>query len=146
MDRRTALAVLGLGDAEARDPATVKRAYRRALLSAHPDKATDPSTMRPSVDLVRQSFAVLSSNFSQDGKVTLREENERVDLDEFDYRDGRYWRPCRCGHGFAVSEADLARGDDLVACEGCSLLVRVLYEEADNVDDEEEEGKEEDQL
>lgn len=57
---------------------------------------------------------------------------QAVDLDDFEY-DGereRWTRACRCGagEGFVITEDDLAAGDDVVGCCGCSLWVKVGYE------------------
>lgn len=57
---------------------------------------------------------------------------QSVDLDDFDYDEERkcWTRACRCGagEGFVITEEDLAAGDDVVGCCGCSLWVKVGYE------------------
>lgn len=39
--------------------------------------------------------------------------------------------PCRCGQEYVVSVEDLEEGIDVIGCAGCSLRIRVLYEEED---------------
>lgn len=70
---------------------------------------------------------------------------ETVDLDDlaFDERKGLYHRGCRCGQtrGYCFKEQDLddvaEHGELMVECMGCSLWLRVLFEE---VTDEEDDG------
>jgi diphthamide biosynthesis protein 4 len=67
---------------------------------------------------------------------------ETVDLDdmEWDDRKGLYYRGCRCGNsrGYCFREMDLEEvgeaGELLVECVGCSLWLRVLFEEAEDED------------
>lgn len=58
----------------------------------------------------------------------------QVDLDDMEghmSKDGRlsFSHPCRCGQAFACAESDLSETADslLVQCQGCSLIIRVLY-------------------
>ncbi|KAK8114717.1 diphthamide biosynthesis protein 4 [Apiospora kogelbergensis] len=74
---------------------------------------------------------------------------ETVDLDDlsWDGKRGMYYRSCRCGQkrGFRFKEDDLEEsgedGELLVECSGCSLSLKVLFEEV--TDDEEEDEEEE---
>lgn len=54
-----------------------------------------------------------------------------VDLDEFEALDDEgAWRlTCRCTGTYTLTETDLDQGRDVVGCSGCSLLVRVTYQE-----------------
>lgn len=69
---------------------------------------------------------------------------ETADLDDlaFDERRGLYHRSCRCGQarGYCFREQDLddvaEHGELMVECVGCSLWLRVLFEEV--TDDEED--------
>ncbi|KAI9783997.1 MAG: hypothetical protein M1839_002942 [Geoglossum umbratile] len=62
---------------------------------------------------------------------------ETVDLDdlEFDEDHAIWYRSCRCGddRGFTVSEDQLAEeannGEIIVGCRGCSLWLRIQFEE-----------------
>ena len=71
---------------------------------------------------------------------------ETFDLEELKYNeDTDIWsRQCRCGDegGYALAESDMERetehGEIYIACKGCSLSIRVLFEVAPlgNVEDE----------
>ena len=71
---------------------------------------------------------------------------ETVDLDDLvlDERKGLYHRGCRCGQarGYCFREQDLddvaEHGELMVECMGCSLWLRVLFEEV--TDDEEDDA------
>lgn len=68
---------------------------------------------------------------------------DTVDFDDMDFLpDSQAWSwPCRCGNamGFAVTEEALedtpidedGRGELIVACEGCSLYKRVVFEDTE---------------
>ena len=58
----------------------------------------------------------------------------QADLDDMERRvnkDGSlsFSHPCRCGQAFVCAESDLSETADslLVQCQGCSLIIRVLY-------------------
>ena len=58
----------------------------------------------------------------------------QVDLDDMGGhldKDGSlsFLHPCRCGQAFVCAESDLSETADslLVQCQGCSLIIRVLY-------------------
>ncbi|CAG8483765.1 6301_t:CDS:2 [Ambispora gerdemannii] len=51
-----------------------------------------------------------------------------------------YTLECRCSSHYIITEEDLENGIDIVACGGCSLRVRVLYDVADDDNEEEEEN------
>ena len=58
----------------------------------------------------------------------------QVDLDDMKpltAQDGseRFMYPCRCGEDYMCREQDLTESADslLVQCQGCSLIIRVLY-------------------
>lgn len=58
-----------------------------------------------------------------------------VDLDDMECKSGsdgapRYYHPCRCGAVYEVAESELLAGVDTFNCTGCSLNIRVLFEEA----------------
>lgn len=134
-------------------PALLKKAYHRALLLHHPDKLkSQPSTsssIKPqfTVDQITTAYTTLSTlELRQEYEKQLAVSNppnidgvdegkvlQTVDLDDFDYDEERkqWTKACRCGEeeGFVVTEGDLAVGDDVVGCCGCSLWVKVGYEE-----------------
>jgi hypothetical protein len=56
-----------------------------------------------------------------------------VDLDDMEYNEEKleYSLACRCrGEGFKITEEQLEQGIDRTACGTCSLLIKILYEEA----------------
>ncbi|KAI1828003.1 hypothetical protein F4861DRAFT_237627 [Xylaria intraflava] len=71
---------------------------------------------------------------------------ETVDLDDLDYdeRTGLYYGSCRCGNdrGFQFTEAQLAEHEDdlvlTVQCLDCSLWMRVLFDAAEDSEDEQQ--------
>ena len=130
------------------DPsALIKKAYHRALLQNHPDKASSsPSSASPSVytvDQITRAFTVLSSpsqRASYDASLRLQTTDgqgtpgnlttkfqtgvENVDLDDLTFDDAEecWYRSCRCGNdrGYLFREADLEEvGDEGELMVGC---------------------------
>ena len=129
-------------DSQTNPTQLIKRAYHRALLRNHPDKATSsqpPSSQSPpsqpsafTVDQITAAFNTLSSPASRRAYDTVlrisrprgastRDANfqtgvENVDLDDlaFDEKDQCWYRPCRCGNerGYLFREADLEEAGD----------------------------------
>lgn len=128
----------------------IKRAYHRALLRNHPDKATSNSNIF-TIDQITTALNVLSSPASRsvydsalrvsrpagadsrDG--TFQTGVENVDLDDlaFDEEDECWYRSCRCGNerSYLFSETDLEEvgdeGELVVGCLDCSLWLRVHF-------------------
>lgn len=134
--------------------ALIKRAYHRALLRNHPDKARKSSAQEETtytVDQISQAFAILSSptkraeydmalrlarNAGDDGQLSRFQTGiENVDLDdlEFDENEERWFRSCRCGNdrGYTFQEQDLEEAQELgelmVGCHDCSLWLKVHF-------------------
>lgn len=139
------------------DPAPlIKRAYRRALLQNHPDKAT--SSQKPtvperaySIDQITKAFNILSSpaqRAAYDTSLRLQSNPEghglgtkfqtgveNTDLDDldFDAQEECWYRSCRCGNerGYLFQEDDLVEvsdeGELMVGCLDCSLWLRVHF-------------------
>lgn len=147
------------------DPAAfVKRAYHRALLKNHPDKAKSSSQPPHTIDQITTAWEVLSSprqRAEYDAQLRLSRDSgrdggdelqvfhtgvENVDLDDlaFDERAGSWSRSCRCGNekGYVFTEDDLLEaGDDgllMVGCLDCSLWLRVHFA---MIEDEDEDGE-----
>jgi diphthamide biosynthesis protein 4 len=136
-------------------PQTIKDAYRRALLTHHPDKSSPHSVAKPTIDEITLAYRTLSDHLlraAHDKEIRLRPPQnpsqrgdervfhtglDTVDLDDLSYDDDvRVWyRACRCGQerGFVVDEEQLEKaaerheGEVLVGCRGCSLWLRVLF-------------------
>lgn len=146
------------------DPsALIKRAYHRALLRNHPDKAqpsTSPASSAFTIDQITTALNVLYNprsrtaydaalRLSRPASATGRNASfqtgvENVDLDDlaFDEQAECWYRPCRCGNdrGYLFREVDLEEAGDegelIVGCQDCSLWLRVHFAVVEN----EEEG------
>lgn len=143
----------------------LKRAYRRALLQNHPDKAaggidTNRGTVY-TVDQITIAFNVLSSpkeRAAYDNSLRLTrvdsEANfqvefqtgvENVDLDDLPYDETtrQWYRSCRCGNekAYIFHESDLDdcgdQGELMVGCQDCSLWLRVHFAVAEDSDTDE---------
>ncbi|KAK8049492.1 hypothetical protein PG994_011222 [Apiospora phragmitis] len=103
------------------------------------------------------STTTSSSSSSRNGNNTTRSQHsqqhhefktgvETVDLDDlsWDGKRGMYYRSCRCGQkrGFRFREDDLEEsgedGELMVECSGCSLSLKVLFEEVTEDEDDED--------
>ncbi|KAL5614388.1 hypothetical protein BROUX41_004494 [Berkeleyomyces rouxiae] len=130
----------------------LKRAYHRALLQNHPDKAaSSPATATAlhTVDAISTAYRHLSSpalkaaydqtlltappsRLARKGSFQTAED---IDLDDlaFDEASETWSRACRCGNdkGFAFGEQDLEDAGDggelLVGCVDCSLWLKVHF-------------------
>ncbi len=54
-----------------------------------------------------------------------------IDLDDMTYDESAktFHLDCRCGgEGFTVTEEDLERGVDRIACATCSLMIKLMYQ------------------
>jgi DnaJ-class molecular chaperone len=127
----------------------LKRAYYRALLRHHPDKAAAWSRNADNftIDQISNAFTVLSNPSLREaydkslGVGSDRRDRdfqtgiEVVDLDDlpFDETHSRWYRSCRCGNesGYRFTEDDLLEAADdgelLVGCEDCSLWLSVQF-------------------
>ncbi|CAH0049446.1 unnamed protein product [Clonostachys solani] len=148
-----------LVDSHHNPSALIKRAYRRALLQNHPDKAAQsPASTFHSVDQITAAYTVLSSprdraaydasaRLSQHGSqdptttsVQFRTGVENVDLDDLPFDEGKdvWYRSCRCGNdrGYVFGEDDLEEvgdeGELMVGCLDCSLWLNVHFAQVDN--------------
>lgn len=57
--------------------------------------------------------------------------SSEVDLDEMEYipEMKQFQFLCRCGYFYWISEEQLEKHVDIVQCQGCSLHIKVLYDE-----------------
>ncbi|CAI6056103.1 unnamed protein product [Clonostachys chloroleuca] len=147
------------------NPSTlIKRAYHRALLQNHPDKAArSPASSSTfySVDQITAAYTVLSSpkdRAAYDASARLSQQHEHggqgptsvqfrtgvenVDLDDLPFDEGKdvWYRSCRCGNdrGYVFGEDDLeevgGEGELMVGCLDCSLWLNVHFAQVDNDD------------
>ncbi|CAB52163.1 Diphthamide biosynthesis protein Dph3 [Schizosaccharomyces pombe] len=56
---------------------------------------------------------------------------DEIELEDFTFDAGTnlYTFPCPCGDRFEISLEDLQLGEDVARCPSCSLIVRVIYDE-----------------
>jgi|SRR5687767_12591207 DnaJ-class molecular chaperone len=147
--------------------AFLKRAYHRALLKNHPDKAKSSSEPIHSVDQITKAWEVLSSprlraeydaqlrltrgglGGANGGEEPFHTGVENVDLDDldFDEKAGSWSRSCRCGNeqGYVFTEDDLMEAADdgllMVGCQDCSLWLRVHFAVLDDEEQDEDTSK-----
>lgn len=139
------------------DSERLRKAYHSALRQAHPDKfstsstssSTHPNSLASlsssksrSVDEVKEAYTLLTrEKVTEPGEVKARRGYVTIDLDDFEFDETlETWTlACRCGHGYRLTEPDLVAGRDVVGCDGCSLLVKVTYQEITTAADEEHE-------
>ena len=123
IDEMDPVMVLGIDRGKVGDQSSVKKAYQKCLLAAHPDKGDSyPFT----IDQIKEAYKTLINDSRTTNSYAV------VDLDDFTYSEQSYYYPCRCGHGYTVRESDLEQGKDVISCDGCSLLVKVTYDVVDD--------------
>ncbi|KAG7878443.1 hypothetical protein KL905_004215 [Ogataea polymorpha] len=135
--------------------AQIKEAYRRKLLSLHPDK-TGTQTHGNEISRIADAYRVLVDPIKRQEYDTTRQEElsrlgiatgdglDTVSLDDFKIIDTehelRWTKSCpRCTYpgGFELNEADLDKGTVLengqyeliIQCSSCSLWLVVKYAE-----------------
>jgi len=136
----------------------IKLAYRRALLQHHPDKSA-PSSLQPAkrkytIDEITTAYKVLSdssarSEFNRQLRLLTSHSSqpavkplsglETIDLDdlEFDSTKNIWYRSCRCGNekGYLITEDELEKeaehSEIITGCGGCSLWLKVVFQQAD---------------
>lgn len=143
--------------------ATIKEAYRNALLVHHPDKRSgnneyvlNPKIIK-TIDAITEAYRLLSTpelRSQLDKKLATKAsipgpskgddeqvavEADSIDLDDMLYdADSQSWScKCRCGidDAFVVRSNDLEENEAapneqselLVACQGCTLWLRISY-------------------
>lgn len=113
---------------------TIRQAYHRLARLLHPDKTANSDLER--FHEVQVAWTVLSDPVSRsryDDSIRSQllayrlawNAAEDVELDEFTQEEDMWVRPCRCGDGFRVHSEDLDQLPLLIACEGCSLHVKL---------------------
>ena len=65
---------------------------------------------------------------------------DEIEIEDFTYDSstGLFQYPCPCGDRFAITLDDLKDGEDIAVCPSCSLMVRVIFEEEDLAEYEDE--------
>lgn len=142
-------------------PSDIKFAYHRALLLHHPDKQSlrvngrggsegnghAPIAGGGDVDvdigLIQEAYTTLSSTElraeydarrSAAAAKTSPRPAQVVSLEEFveEGEEGVWAYACRCGGKYTIREAEMEQDEHLVGCSGCSEVVWVGYEVADD--------------
>jgi len=59
--------------------------------------------------------------------------HDEIEIEDFEYdeEEETYYYPCPCGDRFAITKEELEAGEEVATCPSCSLIVRVIYDEAD---------------
>ncbi|OJJ70934.1 hypothetical protein ASPBRDRAFT_196479 [Aspergillus brasiliensis CBS 101740] len=65
-----------------------------------------------------------------DEALSIYDEIEIEDM-TFDPALQIYHYPCPCGDRFEIAIDDLRDGEDIAVCPSCSLMIRVIFDEAD---------------
>ncbi|ODV90759.1 hypothetical protein CANCADRAFT_44398 [Tortispora caseinolytica NRRL Y-17796] len=126
----------------------IKKAYRAALLSNHPDKSRNGKL---SVDDIQAAYAILSNQHKRSAYdqalqgsnyqiYSKQEHSEVYDLDDLEYDEklNEWFMGCRCGNkkGFTVNESILEDnidiGEILIQCLDCSNWIKVQFQENDH--------------
>lgn len=63
-----------------------------------------------------------------DEEPLIYDEIEIEDM-TFDAATQLYHYPCPCGDRFEIGIADLRDGEEIAICPGCSLMIRVIYDQ-----------------
>lgn len=65
--------------------------------------------------------------------------HDEVEIEDFEYdeEDDIYYYPCPCGDRFQISKDELKAGVDVATCPSCSLVVKVIYDQEQFLNDNE---------
>ncbi|KAK5212014.1 Diphthamide biosynthesis protein 3 [Exophiala xenobiotica] len=57
---------------------------------------------------------------------------DEIEIEDMTYDSNLqiYHYPCPCGDRFEIAIADLRDGQDVAVCPSCSLMIRVIFDEA----------------
>lgn len=102
-------------------------------------KAEPDSTASPSTTVAANSTHPTKDSASSEPQQKKESEEEEPDIyDEVEIEDMTYdstlqiyHYPCPCGDRFEIAIASLRDGEDIAVCPGCSLTIRVIFDEAD---------------
>ena len=132
----------------------IKDAYRNLIIQHHPDKGGNKNIFQK----IQDAWAVLrdselrrkydAEKLASDIKAFKGIVASEIPLTEFDYDENEeiYSFSCRCGDCYEIEYEDLLDGVQILSCNSCSLLLKVIYDnivEDDAVNELEEEWAEE---
>ncbi|KIW20889.1 diphthamide biosynthesis protein 3 [Exophiala spinifera] len=74
------------------------------------------------------NLAAASSTVDEDQDIY-----DEIEIEDMTYDSNLeiYHYPCPCGDRFEVAVAELRDGQDIAICPSCSLMIRVIFDEAD---------------
>ena len=126
------------------DKNDIKEAYMKLARVYHPDKRLGPAASNSggNVDAddsfirIQRAWEILGDDFLKAMyDVHLAHEQLRVrcsdkmdnivPLEEFNHEDDLYFKECRCGDRFTVTESDINDGINTIQCSSCSLEVTI---------------------
>lgn len=69
---------------------------------------------------------------------------DEIEIEDMEYDEEKetYQYPCPCGDKFVISVEDLKNGEEVATCPSCSLIIRVIYDQDDFLDEDDEEDEE----
>eukprot|EP00943_MAST-04B_sp_MAST-4B-sp1_P009181 g9181.t1 len=132
----------------------LKDAYRKIVVKYHPDKGGDTAVFQTiqtawsvlrDPDSRRRYDAEKLANAIKSFKGIVAAEVPLADFD-YDVTEEIYSFACRCGDFYEIELVDLFDGVQIVSCNSCSLLLKVMYDEIvedDKMDQLEEDWAEE---
>jgi diphthamide biosynthesis protein 4 len=133
----------------------LKQHFRAKALIHHPDKNRGDTHAADNFAALNEAWAVLGDpkeravyDASFGGSSASAHVSDEVDLDDMEYdeeEESFEWK-CRCGDVFTISMQELEDGCDVVGCGGCSLNIRILYEQEEEQEAEQEAEQEEDAI
>lgn len=108
------------------------------ILKAEQDSTASPSTTA-ALATKPSNKEPESSKPNQNQDTEQKQPEEEPDIyDEIEIEDMTYdstlqiyHYPCPCGDRFEIAIASLRDGDDIAVCPGCSLTIRVIFDEGD---------------
>jgi diphthamide biosynthesis protein 4 len=123
----------------------IRRAYKTACLTFHPDKQRQRSSADGDTNLNEIRFGSAQAAWAVLGDADLRQKYDNArkclmnrvvtdtlhlsELEPADESDatGSCVTHCRCGGRFLVTPEDQRAHVDIIPCDICSLAIRVLY-------------------
>ena len=130
----------------------IKSSFQKLALKYHPDKATvnsTPSTTNDEFVKISKAWKVLGNESSRkeyDARWKQRcmaqtwPIQDDVDIEDFDIEGDtlEHTHGCRCGGLFRLTKTDVFYHLDIVACEFCSLCVRINYDNQDEANEDDQ--------
>ncbi|PYH45227.1 zf-CSL-domain-containing protein [Aspergillus saccharolyticus JOP 1030-1] len=117
---------------------SMKEVYRRYGTLIREIEAKSREIKR--MDELKLSHAQLPrETIMADDAISIYDEIEIEDM-TFDPNLQIYHYPCPCGDRFEIAIDDLRDGEDIAVCPSCSLMIRVIFDEADLANHDDKNG------